>query len=112
MMGGPSPMTPYTPTSTPVMSQAGSTLGGGMSSPMNLGPAAGSQMGAASGSQVAPSAVSQALNMMRGITSQQQQQQAPAAQGYNKIQAIYKMFPSLRPGAQMGQHGQVGGFNG
>jgi hypothetical protein len=107
-MGGGSAMTSYAPTSTPMMSQAGSTMGAGMSSPMNLAPAAGSQMGAAAGTPVAsaggPSAVSQALNYMRMMPQGGSQNQAPASQ--DTLQKIYHMFPGLKPGSSMG------GFNG
>jgi hypothetical protein len=96
------------------MSQAGSTLGGGMSSPMNLGPSAMGSTGAAAGSPVAsaagPSAVSQALQAMR-MMPQGGGQQAPASQA-NMLETIYKMMPSLRPGQGMGQGMNVGGMNG
>jgi len=112
--GGSSAMTPYMPTSTPIMSQAGSTLGAGMSSPMNLAPSAMGSTGAAAGSSIpaaAPSAISQALNAMRMMPSGDDQQ-APASSQMNKLQMIYKLMPGLRPGHLINQGMNVGGFNG
>lgn len=105
-MGGAGTMSPYASTSTPVMGQAGSTLGGGMGSPMNLGPSAMGSTGAAQGMAVPGSAPipawQQALKSMRGMPgSGGQQQQQPQAHKM-QLEQIYKMFPSLRPGSQFG----------
>jgi hypothetical protein len=112
--GGASAMAPYMPASTPVMGQAGSTLGAGMSSPMNLAPAYGSATGAAAGSPftaAAPSATSQALNYMR-MGQQGGGYKPPANNQANMLQKIYQMFPGIKPGSAMGQGMNVGGMNG
>jgi len=109
---GGSAMTPYMPTSTPVMSQMGSTLGPGMGSPLNLGPASGSAQGAAAGSPVAsstPSSVDAAFRWIRGMSPSGSQQQPPAQQSRDVLATLYQMFPGLRPGAQMGQGINIGG---
>lgn len=96
---GGSSMIPYLPTSVPNMSAAGSTLGGGIGSPLNLGMA-----DYASGSGVAgaaPSTMSQVLKYIRlgnsakgllggGGTPQQQQQ------GQSQ-QSLYQTYPFLKP---------------
>lgn len=95
--GGGGGMTPYMPTSAPNMNAAGSTMGGGMNSPLNMGgPVGGGQM------STAPSAspISRILQGMRGGMPdggmgqpQQQQQQRPR----NSLAQLYQMFPKLRP---------------
>lgn len=106
-------MVPYTPTSTPVMGQAGSTLGGGMSSPLNLAPAYGSQMGAAAGSQVPAAAgsstISQLLQGMRNMPSGGGGHPGQPPSQQRNLDLIYKMFPGLRPGANINQSPNVMG---
>jgi hypothetical protein len=112
-LGGSSAMTPYMPASAPNMGMAGSTLGGGMTSPMNLAPAYGSATGASAGipaaSAAGPSSYSQILQMMRAMPQGGGQQQAPQQSMSDKLQMLYKMFPGLRPGAPMGQGMNAGG---
>lgn len=96
--GGAASMGPVGP-----MSQAGSTLGGGMGSPMNLGPSAMGSPGAAAGT----SPTMQALQMMRMMPMGGGQGQAPQQQ--NSLAMIYKMFPGLQPGGQFGNL-QMGGM--
>lgn len=108
--GGASAMTPYMPTSTPVMGQAGSTLGGGMGSSLNLGTESG--MGASGAGSATPSMVSKILNASR-MANSAQGQGAPAAAPADILEKLYKMFPGLRPGSKLGTHANVGGtFNG
>lgn len=96
-------MTPYMPGSAPNMGMAGSTMGGGMGSPLNLAPSYGSATGAsATGMPAAaagPSSISQVLQTMRGSPMGGQQQAQP--QG-DVLQKLYEMFPGLKPGGHMG----------
>lgn len=112
-MGGGGTMTPYMPTSIPNMGMAGSTLGGGMGSPLNLGPSAMGSTGAAPGVPMAmsagPSHISQILQMMRGMPGGGGQQ-APASHQTDILQRLYQMFPSLKPGSSMGQGMRMGGM--
>ena len=113
---GGSTMTPYMPTSAPAMGQAGSTLGGGMGSAMNLAPAYGSQTGAVAtgmptASAATPSTAAKLLQGMRGMPSGGGSQgTSPASKQANMLQMIYQMMPGLKPGSNnMGQM-NVGGF--
>lgn len=109
--GGGGGMSAYMPTSTPVMGQAGSTLGAGMGSSMNLSPAYGSATGAAAGAPVASAATpSSLLQLMRLPTSGGGgQQPATGANQQRTLEMIMKMFPALRPGANMNQGMTMGG---
>lgn len=106
LMGGSGGMTPYMPGSAPNMSMAGSSMGGGMSSPLNLSPSYGSATGAsAMGTPAAtagPSAISQVLQAMRGMPTGNQQ---PAQPQGDVLRKLYTMFPGLRPGGHMGMGG-------
>lgn len=111
--GGVSAMTPYMPTSTPAMGQAGSTLGGGMDSALNLGPSAmdstGAEGMAGGGAASSPSALSKALNYAR-MMPQGGGQQSPASSQVDLLDKLYRMFPGLKPGAQVGQSPNIGGM--
>lgn len=102
-MGGAGGMTPYMPTSAPNMGAAGSTLGtGGASSPLSLGgygQTSGMDFGGTP-TAAGTSPVMKALQMMRG-GGPGQQQSGPSHQ--DVMTRLYQMFPSLRPGSQMGQ---------
>lgn len=83
--------TAYMPSSAPNMGMAGSTLGpGGMSSPLNPMSAGGASAGAGGSGRFL-----QALQMMRGMGGQQQEQQGGPQQ--NALDQIYQMYPQLRP---------------
>lgn len=104
-------MSAYMPTSTPVMGQAGSTLGGGMGSSLNLAPSAMGSMGAAPGVAATPAASSPSwMKALQQIRSPQSGAQGQAAPQQNQLEMIYKMFPGLRPGSPIGQRPQIGGM--
>ena len=103
LMGGGAGMTPYMPMSPSNMGMAGSTLGpGGLGSPLN-------PMSAAMPSQA--SSISKVMSLMRMLpqSNQQSQQPNPAMQRQEqerRLAMVYNMFPSLRPGSQLGQQGR------
>jgi len=108
MGGGAGGMTSYMPTSVPNMGMAGSTLGGGMGSSLNLAPAYGSSMGAAPGMPVAAAGASGSLPQIPGMGRGMNMPQRPNPQQI--LQQLYQMFPSLRPGAPIGQGMNIGGM--
>lgn len=103
-------MVPYMPTSAPNMGAAGSTLGaGGGSSPLSLGGYGSTgSMGLGGDTATGASPVMKALQAMRGQGMQQGQKAGPSQQ---EIMAkFYRMFPSLVPGAGLGQGMNTGGL--
>lgn len=110
-------MAPYMPTSTPSMGMAGSTLGGGIGSPLNIGTAdlaSGGSTGTA-GPMAQFFSNLKKVNQMRSLSNvmgngqqnledQQAQQRQSSLQ---RIREIYKMFPELAPGGATTQQGRI-----
>jgi hypothetical protein len=88
-------MVPYTPTSTPVMGQAGSTLGGGMNSPLNLTPSPmGSPDPGTTNTQNA-NAIAQALKQVASSMPQQKAPMSPSQYGVTMGQTPAPQIPNI-----------------